>query len=56
MSERDATSKRSKRQRKLMEDCFVLLVSLVLSEPHTTVRQRKMFGGLIDRLRKELVR
>ena len=42
------------RQRKLLEDCLVLLTSLVLTEPLTTPRQQKMFGDLIRQLNKEL--
>ena len=40
--------------RKLMEDCLVLCVALVLTEPHTTPKQRALVSKLIKRLRAEL--
>lgn len=44
----------STRQRKLLADCLILLVSLVLTEPNTTKRQQAMIAKLIGRLKKEL--
>lgn len=45
---------KEKRIKKLLEDCMILCVALVLTEPHTTPRQRKMIPGLIKRLRAEI--
>lgn len=39
---------------KLIEDCLILLVSLVLTEPNTTKRQQAMIGRLIKRLQQEI--
>ena len=52
MTNRSSTPKQ--RQKKLLEDCLVLLVSLVLTEPFQTERQQKMTGPLIKRIKKEL--
>ena len=41
-------------KQRLLTDCLVLLVSLVLTEPRTTPRQQKMIGKLIGKLKKEL--
>ena len=41
-------------QRKLLADCLIILVSLVLTEPNTTKRQQAMISKLIARLKKEL--
>ena len=53
MTER-SPSRSLRRKRKLLEDCLILLVALVLTEPHTTPRQRALVPGLIKRLKKEL--
>lgn len=45
---------KAKRTKKLLEDCFVLITSLVLTEPFTTENQQKKFPGLIKRLKAEL--
>lgn len=45
---------KDKRVRKLLEDCMVLCVALVLTEPHTTPNQRALVSKLIKRLRAEL--
>lgn len=51
MTRRDTPQQR---KRRLLEDCLILIVSLVLTEPHTTPMQQKMIPKLIQRLRKEL--
>lgn len=47
-------SRTSTAQRKLLADCLILLVSLVLTDPNTTKRQQAMIGKLIKRLKKEI--
>ena len=42
------------RVKKLLEDCMVLCVALVLTEPHTTPKQRALVPKLIKRLKAEL--
>lgn len=54
---KSATRRRStkdKRITRLLEDCMVLCVALVLTEPRTTPRQRAMIPKLIKRLKEEL--
>ena len=45
--------KRRSRKR-LLTDCLVLLVSLVLTEPATTKRQQAEIAKLIRRLKREV--
>lgn len=42
------------RGKKLLEDCLILITSLVLTEPRTTPKQQAMMMKLIKRLQKEL--
>lgn len=39
------------KKKRLLQDCLILLVSLVLTEPNTTPRQQKMIAALIKRLK-----
>ena len=48
------TSPNDAEQRKIMEECLILLAALVLTEPYTNRRQQAMISKLILRLRKAL--